>query len=213
MFQPSNHRRSPSYLVRNQYSYCFRMNVPRDLQPYVGKKELRYSLKTGYLSVAKPKARLLAGLCQNLFNDIRMNGLTLGLKKSEILRIVNTTIRTFLEYSEAHRLVGAKELDFSSRQAALSNLSDSMGVGLPSTETVFPLNDLSSQAQFATKHGLVDADYTKYERTIQTLIKLHELDVEKGSVEYMQLSREFLKVYNQWAKVEDRRNQNISCHP
>jgi len=41
---------SPSYLVRNHYSYCFRMNVPMDLQPFIGKKELRYSLKTGYLA-------------------------------------------------------------------------------------------------------------------------------------------------------------------
>ena len=49
--------KSPSYLIRNPYTYCFRMNVPKDLQPYIGKKELRYSLRTGYLGVAKQKAR------------------------------------------------------------------------------------------------------------------------------------------------------------
>ena len=42
--------RFPSYLVRNPYTYCFRMNVPQDLQPYIGRKELRYSSQTGYLS-------------------------------------------------------------------------------------------------------------------------------------------------------------------
>ena len=45
--------RSPSYLVRNPFSFCFRMNVPKDLQVYVGRKELRYFLNTGYLSHAK----------------------------------------------------------------------------------------------------------------------------------------------------------------
>ncbi len=39
--------KSPSYLIRNPYSYCFRMKVPTDLQGVIGRKELRYSVKTG----------------------------------------------------------------------------------------------------------------------------------------------------------------------
>ena len=62
---------SPSYLVRNQYSYCFRLHVPADLQVYVGKKELRYSLRTGYLSDAKFKARFYAAGVQLLFRRLR----------------------------------------------------------------------------------------------------------------------------------------------
>jgi len=52
--------RSPNYLVWNSYSYCFRIRVPKDIQHCIDKKELRYSLKTGYLSLAKSKARLLS---------------------------------------------------------------------------------------------------------------------------------------------------------
>jgi hypothetical protein len=63
--------KSPNYLVRNPYSYCFRMTVPKDLQKVVGKKELRYSLKTGYLNDAKYKARILAGQVQRLFQHLR----------------------------------------------------------------------------------------------------------------------------------------------
>ena len=44
--------RSPHYLVRNPHSYCFRVNVPKDLQQLVGRRELRYSLKTGAVGVA-----------------------------------------------------------------------------------------------------------------------------------------------------------------
>ena len=60
------HSKSCSYLIRNPYSYCFRMAVPKDLQILVGKTELRYSLKTGSLGDAKYKARLLAGQVQRI---------------------------------------------------------------------------------------------------------------------------------------------------
>lgn len=45
------------------------MKVPVELQGVLGKKELRYSLKTGYLGLAKSKARILAGQFQELFNN------------------------------------------------------------------------------------------------------------------------------------------------
>ena len=51
-----------AYISHNKYGYCFRLKVPDGLHRYVGKKELRYSLKTGYLGNAKSKARRLAGL-------------------------------------------------------------------------------------------------------------------------------------------------------
>jgi len=63
--------KSPSYLVRNSYTYCFRIKVPNDLQIAVGKKELRYSLKAGYLGLAKQKAQLLAGQVHLIFSLIR----------------------------------------------------------------------------------------------------------------------------------------------
>ena len=59
------------YIVRNKYSYCFRICVPMDLRPFIGKTELRYSLKTGYLSVAKNRERLMAGLFQECKDQIR----------------------------------------------------------------------------------------------------------------------------------------------
>lgn len=75
---------APSYLIRNPYSYCFRMRVPVDLQPQVGRKELRYSLKTGYLSEAKIKARILAGQVQLLFKNLRKGtGASRGVQLSD----------------------------------------------------------------------------------------------------------------------------------
>jgi hypothetical protein len=53
--------KSPCYLARNPYSYCFRTIVPKDLRKFVGKTELRHTLKAGYLGNAKNKAKFLAG--------------------------------------------------------------------------------------------------------------------------------------------------------
>ena len=47
------------------------MIVPKDLRKFVGKTELRYTLKTGYLGVAKHKARLIAGQVQLIFRYLR----------------------------------------------------------------------------------------------------------------------------------------------
>jgi hypothetical protein len=63
--------KSPSYLVRNPYSYCFRMVVPKDLQKFVGKRELRYTLRTGYAGVARPKAQFVAGKVHFIFRSLR----------------------------------------------------------------------------------------------------------------------------------------------
>jgi len=62
---------SPSYLVRNPHSYCFRMVVPKDLQKFVGKRELRYTLRTGYAGIARQKARFVAGKVHFIFRTLR----------------------------------------------------------------------------------------------------------------------------------------------
>jgi integrase len=55
----------------------------------VGKTELRYSLRTGYLSSAKMKARLLAGRVQQLFQELRRDqGRFMELNDQQIQDIV-----------------------------------------------------------------------------------------------------------------------------
>jgi len=62
-----------TYLIRHPSSYLFRMVIPVDIQRKIGKKELRYSLKTGSVADAKPKARLIAGRLQQMFRHLRRN--------------------------------------------------------------------------------------------------------------------------------------------
>jgi hypothetical protein len=71
--------------------------VPIDIQKYVGKKELRYSLRTGYLGVAKQKARCLAGQVQSVFRMLKNGDLMINLSEEKIQELVNNYIKQRLE--------------------------------------------------------------------------------------------------------------------
>ena len=59
---------SKDYLVRQTCGYCFRMHVLIDLQPIVGKAELRYPLYTGSLRRAKRKTKRISRKVKVLFH-------------------------------------------------------------------------------------------------------------------------------------------------
>ena len=91
--------KSPVYLVRNPYSFCFRMIVPKDLRKFVGKTELRYTLRTGNLRDAKHKAKLLAGQVQLIFRCLRKEHQTLGkLSDDQIKQLVHQYIKNTMEW-------------------------------------------------------------------------------------------------------------------
>ena len=86
-------KRSPHYLVRNPHSFCFRVNVPKDLQRVVGRRELRYSLKTGYVGVARVKAQIIAAQVHQIFRCLRKGGRRLAeLRKKRNHETVNNCL-------------------------------------------------------------------------------------------------------------------------
>ena len=79
------------------------MNVPKDLQAYIGRKELRYSLKTGYLGVAKKKARVIAGQVQLIFKFLRKgNSSLMKLSDNQIQEIIPNYLKSYIEENEEH---------------------------------------------------------------------------------------------------------------
>ncbi|MFZ0243976.1 MAG: DUF6538 domain-containing protein [Desulfobacterales bacterium] len=80
--------RSASYLIRNSHSYCFRMIVPQDLQRFVGKKELRYTLGTGYAGVARQKARFVAGKVHCIFRTLRKGSSALSKLTEDQIKVL-----------------------------------------------------------------------------------------------------------------------------
>ena len=62
---------APTYLLQTPSGYYFRLRIPEDLQPLVGRGEFRYSLKCGALRIAKHRARCIASFVQTLFLKVR----------------------------------------------------------------------------------------------------------------------------------------------
>jgi len=74
------------------------MIVPKDLQKFVGRKELRYTLKTGYLGVAKQKARFVAAQVQLIFTFLRKGGTVLAKLSEDIIqKLVHQYIKNAIE--------------------------------------------------------------------------------------------------------------------
>ena len=74
------------------------MNVPKDLYSLIGRKELRYSLKTGYIGTARYKARLIAGHVQQLFRFLRKEYRRLSeLSDQKIQELAQQYLKEYIE--------------------------------------------------------------------------------------------------------------------
>jgi hypothetical protein len=165
---------SPTYLVRNPYSFCFRMIVPEDLQKFVGRKELRYTLKTGYVGVAKQKARFVAGQVQLIFKFLRKGGTMLAkLSEETIPKLVHQYIKNAIEswnkslYEEVDPSPFIDAREFRSYVAFLD----------------------------AFREDLIDClnlgDFSMFEKSIGELLKRNGINhIDKDSLEYRRLCTE-----------------------
>jgi len=180
--------RSPAYLVRNPYTYCFRMNVPKDLQPYIGKKELRYSLKTGYLATAKYKARIMAGQVQLIFKFLRKGNKALEkLSDKQIQEIVQKYLKSYID--------GLEERWYSDDQP---------------TFTLFPdlffqyVRDLDYVKEDIIIY-LGTRDYSTVERIVDDLFKENGIkNIDKSSVTYQKLCRGILRAQLKGIDIEKK---------
>lgn len=179
--------KSPSYLVRNSYSFCFRMIIPEDLKPYFGKKELRYSLKTGYIGEAKVKARFFAGQIQLIFRLIREGILTMGkLYEDKIQEMVNRTVRVLFKTFEGVRI--GKE-------------------SAPSISDLETISSMSSNLITKTTKELINCDYSYASELSESTLQLYSIDYEKDSPVFRKLCREMLIGLKKFGEIEKRRQE------
>jgi integrase len=161
--------KSPSYLVRNSYSYCFRLVIPEDLKPYFGKKELRYSLKTGYIDEAKIKARFLAGNVQSIFRILR-RGTMVNLSDDRIKELVNTYIKESVERINNWFLDDTNEFPpYTNEPEFYSYISELDGIK----------QDLIANLNMG--------NYVMLENTINNFLKSQGIDIDKESSAYKKL--------------------------
>ena len=65
-----------TYILQKPSGYYFRFKFPEDIRFLVKKTELRYSLRTRSIELAKSKARLMAGKVQHIIRKIRRGSMT-----------------------------------------------------------------------------------------------------------------------------------------
>ena len=112
--------RSPSYLAQNQYGYCFRMRVPHDLKDWFGRKELKFSLRTGYLPQARSKAMILGGRYKQFFRWARYQHTMGKMTEQEIQGLVDL----FVEYIGDADLYGVMGMTMDARSFSPEDLRD-----------------------------------------------------------------------------------------
>ena len=162
-----------SYLVRNRYSYCFRMKVPKDLRQLIKKTELRYSLKTGYLGHARNQAQLLAGLLHKLFIFLRENCNGMELDPS----YVDDIIENF-------------------KAIALDNyMSNQLAEAETTADIVTVFGDLLSRIA-ATKIGQQAGTSLWVSNALDNVLKGmgYENEDDIGSAQYMELNRTLMRI-------------------
>jgi integrase len=153
------------------------MFVPKDLQPYIGRKELRYSLRTGYLGVAKHKARLIAGQVQLIFKFLRRGNKALEkLSDTQIQEIVQKYLKSYINSIE-ERMYSDELLPFAIDAQSFYEY----------------INELDFIKQDITEY-LGIRDYSTVENIVNDLLKDNGIDnIDKSSVSYQKLCRGILR--------------------
>ena len=96
---------SPRYTFQRNSLYYFRYTLPPDISKVVGKRGLRYSLKTGYIKHAERKARRLAGTVEEFISEIRQEPpAIMKLSEAQIQSLLDQYLRKTLNEDEERRL-------------------------------------------------------------------------------------------------------------
>jgi len=151
------------------------MIVPKDLRKFVGKTELRYTLKTGYLGVAKHKARLIAGQVQLIFRYLRKGDRVLSkLSDGQIRKLVHQYIKDSIE----------------SWDREFYEEGDGDVPGFRPYEAIDFFDDIRDQLIDC----LNNSDFSMLEKPTAELLKKNGIsDINKDSTEYRKLCAEVYK--------------------
>lgn len=183
--------RSPSYLIRNPHSYCFRMIVPADLRSAVGVRELRYSLRTGVIAEAKYRARRMAGYAQTLFRWLRKSrGSMTQPSKAEIKRMLEEYHQKSLEEAEDIRASGEHPTRVSHGKDEDPLVAQAEILGILESDT---------------REDLARLKYDRATLEVDHFIEEQGIELDGSTDLYNWLCREILKLRIRFYNTEQRR--------
>ena len=104
--------------------YYLRQTIPPDLQSLLRRKEIRYSLRTGQLSVAKRKVRTMLAFLDGFFFDMRNRRIDVAmLTQDQIDQILREGLSKCRDNAEADRLHKPVAVDQDEQDARLTESS------------------------------------------------------------------------------------------
>jgi integrase len=161
------------------------MIVPADLRKFVGKTELRYTLNTGYVGLAKSKARLLAGQIQEFFRRLR-EIVDLGeLTDDQIVDLVNRFFRNFVNGLEKIRVEPG-----------------AFGKG----DVFDKVNHINQSVCKGAKGALAECDYSFAWPFATAMLEKENLEIQKFTSTHNKICREILIALIKFGEIEDRRS-------
>ena len=183
---------SASYLTKPKNVYQMRLKVPPDLHQIIGKKELRFSLRTPYKGEARKYSRAIATKIQSLFMQLRESASMSDQKRQQeltpdqIQEIIRDYVQGTVEHNELDRAIQEKRLD--------SDQVDSVSLGF---DAIIP--DL--------KEALAQNDHVRaVGRFVDSMLTGRQLGLDSGSSGYRVLCREVLKAKIKLLEIEQRRS-------
>jgi len=174
-----------SYILQKASGYYFRFQIPKDVRKLVCKSELRYSLRTGSINLAKSKARMMAGTIQSIIRNIR-KGYMAELTTDQINGLIRKHIKEALEADEVKRIMDDTPFDPSYTVDHLEILGRA--------------KDLL-QNKLATKSN----DFIT--ETVDNLLQAEDIQADKDGLAYRMLCRDMFKAEGHILEVQRKREQ------
>jgi integrase len=173
-----------AYLRRNLWH--FRLTVPPPVCTIIGKKELRYSLRTGYRSVAFRRAALLLERADAFFKTVLAGdkNMQANTPQQQIQTLLAQHLRAALNEHE--------------------NWRGNVAVPLPETEIQHQVEAYDFLIK-DTQSALARCDYERVTPAVRDLLTEGNIQVAEGSPEMRTACREYLKVDSEILRQERRR--------
>lgn len=169
----------PLHLQCRNGWYYLRLRIPQDLADHFPCTEVRKSLKTQDISLARILKKMYLANIGKIFTLIR----TGMLNREQIQNIVRTTCLAQLDLFEERRDAGDRSFVGKTREPILKE-------------------DLCR-----TRESLAELDFHSYRDQVATIIAEHDLEVAEDSVEYQVLYRETLKMRCEMLSIELERSR------
>ena len=173
------------YILQKASGYYFRFHIPSDLRPLVNKSELRYSLQTGQIGLARSRARLLAGKVQQLMRLLR-SGHMEDLTPKDINALIRKHIRRSLEADE---------------QARINDWG-------PFDETYYDDHkEILNAGRKLIRKRMVGRDRSFIEPTVDAMLATEGVTMDKDSRTYRMLCQQMFKAEDYIMGTQEKRHQ------